>query len=125
MGFDVIVHEADDLLEFVYPEDPTAADVVAYAARVRTVVGARKKPWSCLVDQRKLRVIPPELLAKLAELNTFAAANGMQRAARVVVTAVAALQATRLVREAAVTVPVRTFGTREEAYAWLKESARR
>jgi hypothetical protein len=119
--FEIHIHDADNIIEVVYPPQPTAADVATYVEKIRAVIVIRHAPWRCLVDQRALQVLPPELLEELAALNRFAGEHGMERAARVVSTAVSTLQAMRLAREAQVKVPIRTFTQRDDALAWLRE----
>ncbi len=120
MPFDIVVHDDDDIVEVVYPPAPSAAEVVDYVARIRQVIGARKRPWACLVDQRKLLVMPPELVDTMTGLNAHAAKNGMKASARVVSSAVADLQANRMAREAAIGSPIRAFTRRDDALTWLR-----
>ena len=56
----------------------------------------------------------------LASLNAFAQHNGMKRSARVVSDAASGLQAWRMTKRALLTIPTRTFETREAALAWLR-----
>jgi hypothetical protein len=121
--FDIIVHEVDSIVEVVYPENPTLQDVEDYVTRVKKIIARRKGPWSCLVDQRRLNLMPDDLYEQVAALNTYAQQHGMKQSARVVskaAAAVASLQTTRMQRQAALNRPVRTFTSRDEAIEWLR-----
>lgn len=121
MPFDIRVHEMMNIVEVVYPERPSAGDIVDYEQRIRAIIDARPPGWCCLVDQRKLalQVVQPEQVGMLAELNAYAERNGMARAARVVGSLMAELQAARISREANLKAPLRTFLSREDALSWL------
>jgi hypothetical protein len=64
--------------------------------------------------------MPPELAAEVSTLNEYAIAKGMVRCARVVATAVGALQVARLARTT-MAAQVKAFGDRATAMAWLRE----
>ncbi len=129
MAFEIIIHEheheheheIDKIVEIIYPEAPTAAEIDAYIAKVRATIDAQQGSWSCLVDQRKLIVLPPELVDRLAEINRYAERRGMVRAARVIASAVGSLQTNRMARS--MRIPVIPFTSREEALAWLRGEA--
>lgn len=118
MPFEIHVHELDEILEVVYPAKATQAEIDDYVRRVRAAIDARKGPWKCLVDQRNLPVLPPELVDQLAALNLYAQRHGMVKTARVVSTVVAGLQAQRMAREGQ--LPLASFEAREDALAWLR-----
>jgi hypothetical protein len=119
MPFEIVVHD-DDIVEVVYPPAPTAAEVVDYVARIRHVIDTRPRPWACLVDQRKLLVMPPELMETMTNLNAHAAKHGMKASARIVGSAVADLQAHRMAREGTIGRPIRAFTRRDDALTWLR-----
>jgi hypothetical protein len=121
-GFEITVHKNDRILEVRYPERPTEEDVKEYLTAARRAIDKELsgKPWRCLVDQRGLAVMPPALAAEVATLNEYAEEKGMIRSARVVSTAVAALQVARIAR-GAVAAPVKAFRDRQTALTWLKE----
>lgn len=114
MPFDIRVHEAEKLIEVIYPEQPTRADVADYALRMTTVIEQREGEWRCLVDQRALQLLDPALVSRITTLNSFARTNGMTKSARIVRSPISALQAREIAGE------IRTFTTREEAIAWLE-----
>ncbi len=120
MPFDITVHEADRILEVVYPPQPTAEDVQDYLKRVKEAIEALSGEWSALVDQAHLRVLPPNIVPVMASLNAYAQLKGMKRSARVVTDAASGLQAWRMTKQAMLTIPARTFETRDEALAWLR-----
>src|SRR5436190_1584954 len=100
MPFEIVVHERERILEIIYPPRPTAEDIDDYVRRVRSAIERLGGTWSCLVDQRKVQVLPPELVDRASALNAFAEERGMRRSARVVASAMAGLQARRLGRGA-------------------------
>jgi hypothetical protein len=121
--FDIVVHEADAIVEVVYPENPTQEDVDDYVGRVKKIIAGRQGPWSCLVDQRQLNLMPDRRYEQVAALNAYAQQHGMKQSARVVsrrAAAVATLQTTRMRRQASLSRPVRTFTSRDDAIAWLR-----
>jgi hypothetical protein len=120
MGFEIAEH-AGPILEFVYPEHPTLAEVAGYVKDVRRLVDRQHAPWCCLVDQRKLPVMPQEFVETVKALNAYAAERGMRKTARLVNSAIASLQATRFAREVKLTEALRTFTSRAAALAWLAE----
>jgi hypothetical protein len=121
MRFEIIVHSAEKILEVVYPPSPTEADISDYASRVRQTIDTMGASWSALVDQRQLRELPFELMKTLSGLNAYAQLKGMQRSARVVPDAAAGLKAWRMTKQALLSVPARTFESREQALEWLRE----
>jgi len=128
MPFEIIQHPGDaifdvlPIVEVIYPAHPSDAEVAEYETRARTIIDAqRRRPFLVLADQRALRVMSPELVAMLIELNAYAAARGMVRTARVVSTTIAGLQAHRLRRERR--FEVQAFESRDEAMAWLRGGA--
>jgi hypothetical protein len=120
MPFQITVHEKDRIIDVVYPAQPTAEDVADYLRRIRDAIVQMNGPWSALVDQGQLRVMPPDMVAVMASLNAYAQLHGMRRSARVVSDAASGLQAWRMTKRAMLTIPTRTFETREQALAWLK-----
>ncbi len=121
MPFEIIVHAGEHILEVVYPPTPSEAEISEYATRVRQSIDSMGESWSALVDQRQLRDLPFELMKTLSGLNAYAQLKGMQRSARVVPDAAAGLKAWRMTKQALLTVPARTFESREEALAWLRD----
>lgn len=119
MAFDIRVHDAQGVIEVIYPPEPSHVEVADYLVRMKRAIDGRGGPWKCLVDQRSLKLLEPALLERIATLNAYAQAKGMTRSARVVASSVAALQARRIAESAALSAPVRTFGDRETALAWL------
>jgi hypothetical protein len=120
MPFQVTVDEKHRIIDVVYPPQPTASDVSDYLKRIRDAIAQMNGPWSALVDQGQLRVLPPDLVAIMASLNAYAQLHGMKRSARVVSDAASGLQAWRMTKRAMLTIPTRTFETREAALAWLR-----
>jgi hypothetical protein len=120
MPFQITVHEPDRILEVVYPPQPTQADVDDYLTRVRTTIEAFNGEWSALVDQSQLRVMPSNMVSVMAKLNAYAQLKGMKRSARIVSTAASGLQAWRMTKQAMLSIPARTFESREDALHWLK-----
>ena len=120
MPFQINVHEADRILEVVYPSQPTQADVDDYLSRVRSIIEGLNGDWSALVDQSQLRVMPSNMVAVMAKLNAFAQLKGMKRSARIVSTAASGLQAWRMTKQAMLNIPARTFESRADALSWLK-----
>lgn len=120
MPFEITVHEADRIIDVVYPARPGPADVEDYLKRIRETILRMGGPWSALVDQGQLRVMPPEMVATMASLNAFAQLHGMERSARVVSDASSGLQAWRMTKKALLNIPTRTFESREAALAWLR-----
>src|SRR5512140_2149262 len=127
MPFEIIQHPGDAILdvlpivEVVYPAKPSAAEIAEYDARARMIVdGQRRRPFCVLADQRAIVVMPPELVAMLVELNTYAAARGMLRTARLISSAMGGLQTQNLAREHR--FEVRAFESRDAALVWLREA---
>jgi hypothetical protein len=121
MPFRIELHEPEGILEVIYPVTPTLQDVEDYARNVRARIDAMAgRRWVCLVDQRDVGALSPEIVEVVADLNAYAEQHGMRRAARVVSSAVARLQSTRLVREAMLRTEFRVFESRDEAMAWLR-----
>jgi hypothetical protein len=122
MAFRIQLHEAEGILEVAYPRQPTGVDVEDYARKIKKYIDdLERKTWSCLVDQTELQVMDPTHVERIAELNAYAQARGMLRAARVVASAVGRLQSQRVMREAALRTEFRMFSSREEALSWLKQ----
>src|SRR5262249_14854231 len=120
MGFDIKVDGEARIIEITYPARPTDSEIDAYVREIKAVMDKQPKGWRCLVDQRQLAVMPPDLVDKVADLNAYGVKRGMARAARVIATSVANLQTARMARQAALVVPIKTFTSREAALAWLK-----
>ena len=114
--FEIRFHEAERILEVRYPSRPTLDSYERYEKAVRAAIANIAGPWSCLVDQSALALMPPELPPKIAELNAWARGHGMGRTARVVKeSATAQLQVTRILKKAGGT----QCKTRDEAWAAL------
>jgi hypothetical protein len=120
MPIQTIVHQPDRILEVIYPSQPTQQDVDDYLVRVKTAMESLGGDWSALVDQSQLRVMPASMVAAMAKLNAYAQLKGMKRSARVVSTAASGLQAWRMTKQAMLTIPARTFESREDALKWLQ-----
>lgn len=120
MPFQIVIHEADRILEVIYPPQPTAEDVQDYLKRVKEAMEVLSGDWSALVDQAQLRVLPPNIIPVMASLNGYAQHKGMKRSARVVTDPASGLQAWRMTKQAMLTIPARTFESRDEALAWLR-----
>jgi hypothetical protein len=121
MPFVITPREGGRILEVEYPAHPTKEEVSAYALAIRSAIRQVGTTWGCLVDQRRLVLMPPDVVAVMAELNAFAQSHRMAGSARLVSSKMAQLQATRLAREATLKVPLRTFDDRELALQWLRE----
>ena len=124
MPFQIDVHEGEAVIEVVYPTLPSAQDVSDYVARIRRAIDAQRGPWACLVDQRELKELPADLLEKVTALNAYARRRGMRASARLVSTARAALQTTKLALDVD-DAKVRAFDDREAALAWLRQQLKR
>jgi hypothetical protein len=120
MGFEISVNEREQIVEITYPARPSDSEIDAYVRDIKAVMDRLPKGWRCLVDQRQLAVMAPELVEKVAALNAYGAGRGMARAARVIATSVANLQTARMARQASLEVPIKTFTSRDAALAWLK-----
>jgi hypothetical protein len=120
MSFQIIVHESERIIEVIYPAQPTADDLKDYLARIKEAMEKLAGDWSALVDQSQLRVMPAQMVSEMAKLNAHAQLKGMKRSARVVSTPASGLQAWRMTKQAMLSIPARTFETRGEALAWLK-----
>ena len=120
MPFQITVHESERIIDVVYPPRPTAEDVTDYLQRIRELIVRMNGPWSALVDQGQLRVMPADMVTTMANLNAFAQLHGMKRSARVVSDPASGLQAWRMTKKAMLTIPTRTFETREAAMTWLR-----
>jgi hypothetical protein len=121
MPFQITVHAQDRILEVVYPPQVTAEDLAEYLAEVKKAMASFDGEWSALVDQSQLRVMPGDVVSAMASLNAYAQLKGMNRSARVVIDPPSGLQAWRMTKRAMLTIPTRTFETRGEALAWLKD----
>jgi hypothetical protein len=121
MSFQVYVHHAASIVEVIYPPCPSREDVAAYVAQITRLLDERRCRFGCLVDQRALIVMPPDLVHTVATLNNYAELRGMVRSARIVSSAVACAQTQRMAREASLAVPAATFASRDDAIRWLLE----
>jgi hypothetical protein len=121
MPFDIRIEAKANIVEVIYPASPTAGDVADYVVRMKAIIASQRPGWKCLVDQRALVVMPPDLVSELVVLNALAQTAGMARSARLVATAISNLQATRIKSEAKLAVPARSFSTREAALVWLMD----
>ena len=43
--------------EVIYPAEPSSQDVAEYLMKMKRTIDAQPGPWSCLVDQRELKVM--------------------------------------------------------------------
>ena len=123
MPFQINVHAQDRILEVIYPPQVTAEDLAEYLNDVKkamTSLEGNGGEWSALVDQSQLRVMPGDVVSAMASLNAYAQLHGMKRSARVVIDPPSGLQAWRMTKRAMLTIPTRTFESRGEALAWLK-----
>src|SRR3954468_4856631 len=99
--FVITVHSTPRVIEVVYPSHPTAEAYFRYEQQIRAAIIAMAGEWDCLVDQRALKVAPPEIAGRLASLNAWAREHGMRRTTRVVAeSAISEIQARRITREA-------------------------
>ena len=121
MTFQVYVHDAASIIEVIYPPRPTREDVAAYVALITRLLDERRRRFGCLVDQRALVVMPPDLVHTVATLNAYAELRGMVRSARIAPSDLAEAQTQRMAREASLGVPAATFASRDEAVRWLLE----
>jgi hypothetical protein len=119
MPFQIYIHEAAEIVEVIYPPHPTAEDVAAYVAEVTRLLDGRRRRFGCLVDQRALVLMPPDLVHTVAALNAYAEMRGMVRSARIAPSDLAHAQTERMAREASLAVPAATFASRDEAIKWL------
>jgi len=119
MPFEIREDAAHHIVEVVYPAEPSSQDVAEYLMKMKRTIDAQPGPWSCLVDQRELKVMEAQLIERVSTLNRYAQSRGMLRSARVVAGSVSALQARKIAENAALKAPVRAFSTRDEALAWL------
>ncbi len=118
--FEIKVHDAERIVEVLYPSHPTRASLARYGTQVKAAILKLGAPWRCLVDQRDLSLLPPDLSDQIAELNAWARENGMARSVRLVKdSAVAELQARRILKEGGVDKPGSLFRSREAAWAAL------
>jgi len=120
MPFEVSVDRDAQLLEVVYPSEPSPLDVAEYTTRTKKIIESFNGPWDCLVDQRRLVAIPARMVGHITGLNSYAAQHGMRRCARLVASSVSIMQAQRMAQETSLTDAVRTFATRDAALAWLR-----
>ncbi len=120
MTFETTYHADDRILEIVYPARPTPEEVDEYVNRTRALIDQIDGPWNCLVDQRKVSVLPPSILVELADLNAYAQKHGMRRTARVVASPASVAQSRRLA--SAALLALETFSNRDEAIAWLRST---
>jgi hypothetical protein len=118
-GFVVQVDDDRELIEVTYPAHPTKEDIARYRIEIKRAISDIGRSWDCLVDQRPLTVMPPELVEEVSALNAYAEKHGMRRSARVVSSAVATLQSSRMARNASLHAEVKTFTSPEAAREWL------
>lgn len=119
MPFEIREDAVHHIVEVIYPAEPSSQDVAEYLMKMKRTIDAQPGPWSCLVDQRELKVMEAQLIDRVSTLNRYAQSRGMLRSARVVAGSVSALQARKIAENAALKAPVRAFTTRDEAVAWL------
>jgi hypothetical protein len=83
-AFRIVVHQAERVIEVIYPARPTDEAFEAYDREIRAAIRAMGPPWKCLVDQRAVPVFDVGLGARIAQLNSWARSQGMERSVRVV-----------------------------------------
>lgn len=126
MPTEFIVHAfpSNALLEVAYPATFTLEAFVRYEARFREAAMRLPTSWSCLVDLRAVSLLPPDVGGRGLALTRWAHAHGLVRMARVVApSALAALQARRMLREGGLEEGL-VFQAPEEARRALAELAR-
>ena len=124
--FVIRIHGAERIVEVTYPSHPSHDAYESYEQQLRAAANAMAGQWDCLVDQRNLTVAPPDISERITQLNAWARKNGMRHSARVVKeSAIAELQARRILRESGLEEHS-VFHSREEAWtALLQKAARR
>ena len=70
--FLITVHAKPCVIEVVYPSHPTLESYARYETAVRAAIEKVNGDWNCLVDQRALKVAPPEISERLSQLNAWA-----------------------------------------------------
>jgi hypothetical protein len=120
LEFEVTFHEVERILEVRYPSRPTLESFGRYELAVRELISSFAAPWHCLADQSSLALLPPELPARIVELNTWARSRGMARTARVVrPSATAQLQVARILKQSGPGLVGMQCASRDEAWATL------
>ncbi|MBK7860472.1 MAG: STAS/SEC14 domain-containing protein [Archangiaceae bacterium] len=118
--FEIQFHESERILEVRYPSRPTLESYHRYEQAVRQTIASLGGQWNCLVDQSSLKVMPPELPPRIAELNAWAKERGMNRTARVVqASAIAELQANRILKNSGAQGTSAVTASRDEAWRAL------
>lgn len=121
--FRITVHRREGIVEVRYPAHPTRDAVAEYVKQFREAIHALGERWHCLVDQRAITVLPPEVAAMVSELNQWAVEHGMERTARVLKpSAISEMQARRILREGGLENRGALFESRDEAWAALTSS---
>ncbi|MFO0596182.1 MAG: hypothetical protein U0228_12780 [Myxococcaceae bacterium] len=119
--FEIIVHRAERTIEVIYPARPTADSFGRYDTKIREAITSLGPQWDCLVDQSAVQALAPELAPRVAELNQWAAARGMEHTARVLsASAIGELQGERILREAGVKKIGSLHKSRADAWAHLR-----
>ncbi len=117
---EITFHEVERILEVRYPSRPTLESFGRYELAVRDLISSLAGPWHCLADQSSLALLPPELPARIAELNAFARTRGMARTARVVRPgATAELQVARILKQSGTGLAGTQCASRAQAWATL------
>ncbi len=118
----VKVHPDPRVLEGIYPAQPAPGAVERYFAAVEgEVARLGSAPFDVLVDQRAAPVLPDDVSERMSTLLAWAHERGLRRLVRVVRrSAVAELQAWRIVREAGLgDERQELFYSRDDAWAAL------
>lgn len=120
-NFSITVHRDERIIEVVYPSHPTLGSFETYDREIRAAIQALGAPWDCLVDQRAVAIVPPEVTDRIVQLNAWARKHGMNRTARVLKdSAVAELQVSRIFREGGILEGASKHRTREEGWEALR-----
>jgi hypothetical protein len=119
MPFEIQMHPHERIIEVIYPQSPTADDVAKYLLQMQKMIAAQRTQWFCLVDQRNVSALSPDLLAQIVVANSYAVIHGMRRSARIVSSTAGAQQTSHLAHDGVIKVPVRSFTSRDAAIAWL------
>lgn len=123
-AFLITVHPKPRIIEVVYPSHPTLESYERYEDEIRRTILELGGTFDCLVDQRALKVAPPEISERITQLNAWAKDHGMRRTARVVAaSAVSELQARRITREAQLHDASQLFHSRDQAWEHLGKAA--
>jgi hypothetical protein len=119
--FEITVHQQERTIEVRYPARPTLDAFARYDQAIREEITRLGPPWDCLVDQSRVQTLSPDIAPRVAELNAWALARGMEHTARVLsASAIGELQGERILRDAGVKKIGSLHKTREAAWAHLR-----